>query len=415
MPPAILRRFLLLLALLGQLALADSAPLEDARPPGLDGASWQFGPLNRWAYTHLREILPTKEIPNDSARVRPLPGIDTAADTLTVELDGRSMPLAQAMAAQYVDGVLVMKDGRARVERYAGTLTPTRPHLMWSVTKTVTGLVAASLAAEGRISLEHTVGHYVPELATSGWGQDRLRDLLDMRDGSDWTEDYDAPDSTVRRQDCADGLLAGPDCADQPVIGNYRFLPGVGRDPGRVGTFVYKSGTTDAMAWVLEAATGRRFADLVSERLWIPLGAERSAGITVDVSGFTLASGGMFATLRDLGRLGQLMLDRGRVGEAQVIPAGWLEDIFQDPGTAPWPGEARDGRRPYYRSFVWGHGDGRGTVSARGVHGQFIYVAPASGVVIVLLSSWPNAHGGAPGVGEAESLALLKAIETAVR
>jgi CubicO group peptidase (beta-lactamase class C family) len=109
------------------------------------------------------------------------------------------------------------------------------------------------------------------------------------------------------------------------------------------------------------------------------------------------------------------MLDRGRVGEAQVIPAGWLEDIFQDPGTAPWPGEARDGRRPYYRSFVWGHGDGHGTVTARGVHGQFIYVAPASGVVIVLLSSWPNADGGAPGVGEAESLALLKAIETAVR
>ena len=57
--------------------------------------------------------------------------------------------------------------------------------------------------------------------------------------------------------------------------------------PERRGRFVYKSGTTDVIAWVLEAATGKRFADLVSERLWKPIGAERSAYITVDTGGFT--------------------------------------------------------------------------------------------------------------------------------
>ena len=400
--------------LAAQLVAASASAAEDQRPAGLNGANWQFGPLNRWAYTHMSEILPSKPIRSAPARIRPLPGIEAAVDDLELELDGRRVLLSEVMAAQYVDGLLVLKDGRAVVERYDGTLTPERTHLMWSVTKTVTGLTAASVAADGLVDLDRTVADYVPELAGSGWGPDSIRSLLDMRDGSDWTEDYAAPDSTVRRQDCADGLLAGPDCDDVPLVGNYVFLPAVGREDGRAGTFVYKSGTTDVVAWVLEAATGRRFADLVSERLWQRIGAERDAGITVDVSGFTLASGGMHATLRDIGRIGQLMLDRGRVGDAQVVPEAWLEDAFAQPGDPAWSDWAAPGASPYYRSFLWGLGDGRGTVQARGVHGQTIHVAPASGVVIAMFSSWPDAEGGAEGVGEVPMQALLAAVEAAV-
>ena len=243
--------------------------------------------------------------------------------------------------------------------------------------------------------------------------------MLDMRDTSDWTEDYDALDSTVRRQDCADGLLTGELCADTEVVGNYVFLPSVGRDDTRAGKFVYKSGTTDVIAWVLEAATGKRFADIVSEKIWKPMGAERSAGITVDVSGFTLASGGMFATLRDMGRVGQLMLNRGMHGEAQLVPASWMDDIFNRSGDPDVPQEFglkpvwRLGN-PYYRSFIWGVGDGRGTVYAAGVHGQFVYVSPATKTVIAMFSSWPNADGGAAGVGPIEAMELLRAVEIAV-
>ena len=395
-------------------ASAVPAQVADQRPPGLTGETWQFGPLNRWAYTHLREILPTKDIPNDSGRVRPIPGLGSAADDLRLEIEGKTEPLSAAMERLYVDGVLAIRDGYAVVERYGGTLTPERTHLLWSVSKTVTGLTAASVAADGLIDLDKTVGDYVPELAGSGWGRDSLRDMLDMRDASNWTADYDAPDSTDRRQDCADGLLTGEMSDDTPVVGNYVFLPKVGRDVSRRGTFIYKSGTTDVMAWVLEAATGRRFADLVSERIWKPIGAERSAGITVDVSGFTLASGGMVATLRDIARIGLLMVNRGKVGEVQVVPAEWLTDIFEQPGDPQWSGYRLPGAAPYYRSFVWGIGDGRGSVNAEGVHGQFIYVAPSTNTVIAMFSSWPNADGGAPGVGHHEAMALLRALESAL-
>jgi hypothetical protein len=204
-------------------------------------------------------------------------------------------------------------------------------------------------------------------------------------------------------------------CIDVDVIGNYRFLPGVGHDADRKGKFSYKSGTTDVVAWVLEAATGERFADLVSERIWKPIGAERSAGITVDVSGFTLASGGMFATLRDIGRVGMMMINHGKVGDRQVIPAAWMDDIFNQDGDPAWPLQHTSGTKPYYRSFVWGVGDGYSTVLARGVHGQFIYVSPSTDLVIAMFSTWPDADGGAPGVGSEGAMAILEAVRTAVQ
>lgn len=400
------------------LALAISSiafATEDSRPDGVAGDTWQFGPLNRWAYTHIREILPTKDIPNLSSQVRSIPGLADAKSDLEIELDGKIVQLSEAMKTQYVDGLLVIKNGQAIAEIYDGTLTAERTHLMWSVSKTVTGLTTASVAADGLIDLNKTVADYVPELAMSGWGSDRLRDLLDMKDSSSWNEDYDAPESTVRRQDCADGLLTGPMCIDSQVIGNYKFLPDVGYDASRKGKFVYKSGTTDVMAWVLEAATGKRFADLVSERIWKPIGAERSAGITVDISGFTLASGGMFATLRDIARVGLLMINRGKVAGHQVVPEQWMTDIFGHDGDPEWPREAAPGLNPYYRSFIWGVGDGRGTVMAQGVHGQFIYVSPSTNTVIAMFSTWPNADGGAPGVGHAGAFAILQAVDIAVQ
>jgi len=393
---------------------SSASATEDSRPPGVAGDTWQFGPLNRWAYTHIREILPTKDIPNLSMQVQPIPGLSDAASELEIELNGETVLLSAAMKTQYVDGILVIRNGVAIAELYDGTLNAQRTHLMWSVSKTVTSLVTASVAADGLIDLNKTVADYVPALATSGWANDTLRDLLDMKDASNWNEDYDAPDSTVRRQDCADGLLTGPMCLNSKVIGNYLFLPDVGHDPSRKGKFAYKSGTTDVMAWVLEAATGKRFADLVSERIWKPIGAERSAGITVDVSGFTLASGGMFATLRDISRVGLLMLNRGKVGDEQVIPAAWMDDVFGHAGDPAWPYGSAPGTEPYYRSFIWGIGDGKGTVMAQGVHGQYIYVSPSTNTVIAMFSTWPNADGGAPGVGHAGALAILSAIEQAV-
>ncbi len=391
-----------------------SSEISDSRPSGLTGETWQFGPLNRWAYTHIREILPTKNIPNNPSFIQQIPGINDAKKDLEISLDGQAIFLSEVMKNQFIDGILIMKDGKAIAELYSGTLSPDRTHLMWSVSKTITGLTAASVEADGLINLSKTVSDYVPELSNSGWGDNTLREILDMRDSSNWVEDYDSPKSTVRRQDCADGLLTGPMCIDTEVIGNYNFLPSVGKDITRRGKFIYKSGTTDVMAWVLEAATGKRYADLVSDRLWKPIGAEMNAGITVDVSGFTLASGGMFASLRDTAKIGQLILNKGKVGESQVVPENWIKDMFDQPGDSSLLTLGNQSINPYYRSFIWGTGDREVALQARGVHGQFIHISPKSGVVITIFSSWPDADGGIQGVGLDFSMEIIEAIQHSI-
>ena len=392
----------------------NASEISDQRPPGVTGETWQFGPLNRWAYTHISEILPTKSITNNSGFVQPIPGIKEAKNDLQINLDGRTVLLSSLMEDQFIDGILIIKNGTAMAELYSGTLKPDRTHLMWSVSKTIAGLTAASVEADGLINLGKTVSDYVPELSNSGWGNNTLREILDMRDSSSWVEDYDSPESTVRRQDCADGLLTGPMCIDTEVIGNYKFLPAVGRDNSRRGKFIYKSGTTDVMAWVLESATGKRYADIVSERLWKPIGAENNAGITVDVSGFTLASGGMFASLRDTAKIGQLILNKGKVGEIQVIPENWIKDMSNQPGDNSIESLGDQSINPYYRSFIWGIGDGEGSLLARGVHGQFIYISPNSGVVITIFSTWPNADGGILGVGLDSTMSIIEAIKNSI-
>jgi len=392
----------------------NASEITDQRPPGVTGETWQFGPLNRWAYTHISEILPTKNIANNSSFTQPITGIKEAKKDLQINFSNQKVLLSELMKSQFIDGILVIKNGTAIVELYDGTLKPNRTHLMWSVSKTITGLTAASVEADGLINLGKTVSDYVPALSNSGWGNNTLREILDMRDSSSWVEDYDSPESTVRRQDCADGLLTGPMCIDTEVIGNYKFLPAVGKDNSRRGKFIYKSGTTDVMAWVLEAATGKRYADIVSERLWKPIGAENNAGITVDVSGFTLASGGMFASLRDTAKIGQLILNKGKVGETQVIPENWIKDMSNQPGDNSIESLGDESINPYYRSFIWGIGDGEGSLLTKGVHGQFIYISPKTGVVITIFSTWPNAEGGAPGVGLDSAMEIIEAIKNSI-
>ena len=184
-------RYLTVLGLaMGLLFGSSSSAEQSGRPDDLKIANFQFGPHNRWAFSHVREVIPTVNIAHDSHRVLELERSQHASDDFALEFQGKNERLDEISDHQYIDGILVLKDGKIAVEKYYGHLTADRPHLMMSVTKSVVGLVAGKLAADGVIDLSKSVADYVPALASSGWGPDSLRTLLDMRDGANYTEDY---------------------------------------------------------------------------------------------------------------------------------------------------------------------------------------------------------------------------------
>lgn len=364
------------------------------QPVGIDKTNAQFGPNNRWAFSHIREIYPTALIENDPGNVSPLEGTPKHPKEVMITFRGQEVSLDSLAKKYYTDAIAVYKNGKLLVEGYYGEQKRARPHLMMSMTKSVTAVLVAKYEAEGLIDLTKKVADYLPELADSGWGADTLRTVWDMRDGADYSEVYDDLNSTVWRHACASNWVEVKDCASGTMRSSYEFLPTVKRDESIVGEFHYKSASTDVLAWILERVTGKSFVQLVSEDLWQPMGAESSADITVDKDGFGWASGGMSATLRDLTRFGVLALNRGKLGGKQLFPADHFEDVMNHPGDDNWPyGASAKGYKPYYRSFWWGVGNGNQDFEAVGINGQMIHIAPNEKMVIVYLSSWPSAGG----------------------
>jgi len=384
-----------------------SSAEESDRPTNLTLESFQFGPVNRWTFSHMREIIPTVNIPRDTNRFLMLNNSDDLVADFSVEFQGRKQSIDEIAVHQFIDGLLIIKDGEIVVEKYYGHLTQDRPHLMNSVSKSIVGLVAGKLAAQGVIDLEKPVSHYVPALAKSGYGPDSLQTLLDMRDGSDYTETYADFTTTFRLQDCAIGWTDADYCPKNGPIGLYEFLPTVGREKSKLGTFSYRSGSTNVIGWVLEAVTKQPLAELISEHIWQPMGAEFDANITVDEGGFVLADHGISATLRDLGRMGLLVLNDGKAFGNEVIPSKFIQDIRGQQGDPKWPYPGLGGYKPYYRSFWWGEGNPGGDISGYGIHGQFVRVVPEAGLVITMYSTWPRADGNGETHGWETSAELM--------
>ena len=167
---------------------------------------------------------------------------------------------------------------------------------------------------------------------------------------------------------------------------------------GAHGSFAYKTINTEVLAWVLRRVSGKSMAQLLSERIWQPMGAEQDAYFIVDRQGTEMAGAGLNATVRDLARFGELMRNNGRARGQQIIPAAVVQGIAQGgdritylrAGASPVSMEGRS-----YKDQWWITNNEHGAYMARGIHGQSIYIDPVAEMVIVRLASQPKAFSRA--------------------
>jgi len=357
-------------------------------------ANWQRPPFNRWAFQHIRELIPTARISRGDGPPWELPRAER--DLMGVRFATRSgeLTVGDLLDQTYTDGFLVLHEGQIVAERYFNGLRPDSPHLLMSVSKSVTGLLAGALAGQGALDVAAPVEAIVPELAGTAFAGATVQQLLDMRAGVRFEEDYDDPEAEIAVSDRV--YLWRPDDGKARPAGAIEYFTTLSGDGPHGGPFRYRSILTDVLAWVLEKAGQARFSDLVARELWQPMGAERDAEVTVDGHGSALADGGISATLRDAGRVGLLALRRGRAPDAQVIPAAWLDDTIA--GAPDGPRAFRSGNEAtgyppgaHYRNCWWVSHPRLPMFIAAGIHGQLIAVHVPSETVVVKLSSWPDA------------------------
>jgi CubicO group peptidase (beta-lactamase class C family) len=354
-------------------------------------ANWRVEPFNRWAFSHVSEIVPSAIIANDPDSILPLAPQPRAFNAVACQTaDGRKGTIASMLAESHTDGFLVLHKGRIASEAYAGALTRTRPHVIFSVSKSVTGSLCGTLVARGELDPDAPVTHYLPEVAGSAYGDATVRHVLDMTVAIDFAEEYLNPESDFMRYRRASGWNP-PRPSEDP--GDLRsFLTGLKRGSGDHGhAFKYVSVNSDLLGWIVERAAGRPMADLLSERIWAPMGAELPAYITVDRLGAPRNAGGISANLRDLGRFGELMRLGGSLNGKSIIPGSWIEDVVSQGDKNAWTRGDMAHFNPggSYRSKWYILDEARGQFCAVGIHGQWIFIDRRSETVIVKVSSQP--------------------------
>lgn len=370
--------------------------MEGAPPPAewrLPPLDWDRPPWNRWSFQRVREFLPTATV-RRGERVSTLVEAPEPIEGIAFEGVSRRMTVAEWLDRNYADGFLVMLDGKIIHESYWNGMDRRTPHLVQSVSKSVTATACAALIEEGLLDPAAPITEPLPELANTAWAGATLGQVMDMTSGVRFDEtDYANRASDIGRMDVASGwkpIPEGMEDHDWPACVWELILSMKNRDSEHGARFQYRSIETDVMAHAMERATGKRLPQIVSERLWEPLGAEEDACYTVDRAGYALADGGFNATLRDLARLGLAYLEDGMAEDRQVIPRAFVEDVrsgghgrFDDHGREYFP----NGR---YRNQFWIEDEARQGHLCLGVFGQMIYVSPERGMVFVKLSTWPD-------------------------
>jgi len=356
-------------------------------------ANWRTAPYSRWSFQNVRDLVPTAVI----AAQAPVAEMPLASDAfldapMETGLDGAATARAFLDHA-HTDAFVLMRKGEIVAEHYAAHCDPNAPHLVFSISKSMVALLSGLLEAEGLIDPDRPVTDYLPEAKGSVYGDCTWRDVLDMRVSLDFEEAYLDPLSDFARYRRA--MLWNPPepgVAAETLADFLLTLRKADRPHG--GPFYYASPNADLLGVVIERVTGLRFSDLLSERIWKPMGAQGDGCVTVDAIGTPRTAGGVCVRARDLARLGELLRNDGVKDGRRIVPAGWITDMRRNGDRQAWQ-EGRNVDLPNgrYRSQWYQSGEADGAFCAIGIHGQWLYVDPSTETVIVKLSSQPDPLG----------------------
>ena len=334
-------------------------------------------------FRNIDRLFPTRTVPRSSAPLPLLPG--TPLGDVSFSDRGTRYILEDFLELNRIAGILVLHEGRIKLERYRFGNTERTRWMSMSIAKSITSTLIGAALKQGRIaSLTDPVTKYVPALAGSAYDGASVRDVLMMSSGVRWTETYTDPTSDRRR-------LLEAQISQEPgsALAVMKSLPRAA-EPGTVNN--YNTGETLIAAEIVRGAVGQTLSSYLAERIWQRFGMEADANWWLDSpDGLEIGGSGFSATLRDYGRVGLVILKRGRAGGEAILPADWVREATTpkmlrggtplDYGYLWWPGPTPASRRD-------------GAFDAAGIHGQYLYVNPAARVVIVVWSAQPQPTGG---------------------
>lgn len=286
--------------------------------------------------------------------------------------------LKDFMRKQKVAGLLILQDGKIRLERYDLGHNESNLWSSLSVAKSVTSTLVGAAIRDGYIkSVDDYVTEYLPDLKGSAYDSVRIRHLLTMTTGVRWNENYTDPNGDIARFS-TNPIEPGMNAA----VSYMRRLP-ADAQPGK--KWVYSTGETHLLGALVSSATHQTLSHYLSSKIWIPYGMGQNATWTLDRTGQEMAGCCLQMTLRDFARFGQFVLEDERINGESIVPDDWFKTAthVQVP---LWPGGGYG-----YGWWIF-HGN---TFEALGIYGQMVHIDPARKLVIAVNSAWPEAESDA--------------------
>ena len=379
-----------------------------------DGSFFNF-PAIRYSVNHMREFFPTRIVEANKEKSHKLKSkLNNDIDDLTfipwspissslsngewksenqffTETKETPMTIREFLNKNYVDGIIILHDGKIIYERYPAGLKQDGIHAAMSVTKSFIGLLSSILIAEKTIKPEKLVTDYLPELGKSGFAEATVQQVLNMTTAIQYSEDYNNPNAEVWQYSQAGNPFKSEKYTGPQNI--YEYLETVKKIPKQEHgeLFGYKTINTEVMGWIISRVTNMCVTELISKKIWIPMGASTDGLFLLDSAGKAQAGGGFSLNLRDMAILGEMLRNKGKVGNKQIIPEEAVELVAKggDPNVFAKSEEYPKLKGWSYHNFWWITNNAHGAYMARGVHGQAIYIDPAAKMVIVRFASNP--------------------------
>jgi CubicO group peptidase (beta-lactamase class C family) len=339
-------------------------------------ANWRTRPFCSYAFSHVGELVPSARIaaPCKAAEPAEMIGAELLAERIGQD------SIADFLTRSQSDALLVQQNGQTRLFWHAATYDPADPHIIFSITKSVTAMLLGLAQERGLCDPARPVGDYLPALKNSAYGDCALRHVLDMRVSLDFDEDYlNAAGAYARYRRAM--LWNPPEPGQRPetLAALLADLPKGAAAHG--GAFAYQSPNSDVLGMVLEAVTGDSYATCLTG-LWQAIGAQDEAQITLDAIGTPRGAGGLSCTAHDLARLGRAMLH-----PAGILPAGWVAETWRGGDPAAWAkGDMADFIPGGSYINQWYRLPGE-VLAGIGIHGQYLWLDRARDLVVVKLAS----------------------------
>jgi CubicO group peptidase (beta-lactamase class C family) len=354
-----------------------------------------------------RDLLFWNEAQRDAA-FRALDRIPILAKARVVPAGGKPLPLPAGaplklpldvdayMAGQRSAALLIVHDGKLRLERYGLGFDGGGRWTSFSVAKSFTSTLVGAALRDGYIkSMDDKVSTYIPEMKGSAYDDVSIRQLLTMTSGVRWIERFDDPEADVAKFNNHQ-----PEPGVEALVSYMRRLPRAA-PPGT--RFNYSTGETNLVGVLVGNATGKPLAQYLSEKIWVPAGMEQQATWILSKTGKEIGGCCIQAAARDYARFGLFILDGARDQGRSVVPDGWLAQATTERVGIGVPDRG-------YGYMWWTYADG--SFAARGIFGQGIFIDPKRKLVIVGNANW---GGGArePVAGPARE-AFYRAVQQAV-